>query len=102
MTSRRRLPRPLAVEWEWQQRAACREAASAVFFHPELERGAAKRRRVERAKAVCQRCPVIMECRRQSIRLEEPYGVWGGLDEAERRQAIARRRRHTRHARSAH
>ena len=93
MTSRRVLLRPIAAEWAWQLRAACRDGPEAVFFHPDLERGSARQDRDERAKAVCARCPVITQCRRHAIAAEEPYGVWGGQDENERRVAIARRRR---------
>jgi WhiB family redox-sensing transcriptional regulator len=80
----RRLPPPLTETWDWQVRAACRGMDSAVFFHPENERGAAKVEREARAKEVCRRCPVIEPCRRHALAVQEPYGVWGGLSEAER------------------
>jgi WhiB family redox-sensing transcriptional regulator len=93
MTSRRVVARAVAAEWAWQLRAACRGAPGAVFFHPDSERGPARRDRDVKAKAVCAHCPVIVECRRHALAAEEPYGVWGGQDEHERRAAIARRRR---------
>ena len=93
MTSRKTLPRPVADDWAWQLRAACRDGPETMFFHPDLERGPARRARDARAKQVCARCPVIMECRRHAMATEEPYGVWGGQDEHERRAAIARQRR---------
>lgn len=96
MTSRKVLPRPVATDWAWQLRAACRGGPDAVFFHPDLERGSARQDRDNRAKAVCARCPVIVECRQHAIIAEEPYGVWGGQDEHERRLVIARRRRENR------
>ncbi|GLY65971.1 hypothetical protein Atai01_25900 [Amycolatopsis taiwanensis] len=37
-------------------------------------------------------CPVIVECRHHALTAEEPFGVWGGLDETERRAAITRRK----------
>jgi WhiB family redox-sensing transcriptional regulator len=79
-----RLPGPLMDLWEWQYDGACRDAEPAVFFHPEGERGAARRRRAEAAKAICSRCPVLVECRAHALRVREPYGVWGGLTEEER------------------
>lgn len=79
-----RLPRPLIERWEWQFEGACREVEPSAFFHPEGERGGARRRRVEAAKAVCARCPVIEACREHALRVREPYGVWGGLSEEER------------------
>ena len=94
MTSRRVIHRAVAADWAWQLRAACRSSPDQIFFHPDLERGPARRSRDARAKAVCARCPVIVECRRHAITAGEPYGVWGGQDEKERRALIARRYRH--------
>lgn len=37
------------------------------------------------AKAVCARCPVLEQCRDWAVETGEPHGVWGGLDEDERR-----------------
>lgn len=90
------MPQAVAAEWTWQLRAACRGAPNAVFFHPDQERGQSRRSRDEQAKAVCAHCPVIVECRRHAIDAEEPYGVWGGQDEDERRVLIARKRRESR------
>ena len=47
---------------------------------------------VEAAKAVCNSCPVMMQCREQALAIREPYGVWGGLSEEEREAIIAQRR----------
>jgi WhiB family redox-sensing transcriptional regulator len=55
-----------------------------MFFHPEGERGSAKAARERAAKALCATCPVIMECRAHALKVREPFGVWGGLTEAER------------------
>jgi WhiB family redox-sensing transcriptional regulator len=66
---------------------------SGVFFHPERERGPAKADREARAKAICARCPVRDPCRRHALAAEEPYGVWGGLTEAERDEIVRRHRR---------
>ena len=37
------------------------------------------------AKEVCHRCPVMDLCREFALQTREPFGVWGGLAEAERR-----------------
>lgn len=84
-----RLPGPVMDLWEWQFDGACREADPTLFFHPEGERGAARRRRAEAAKAVCASCRVLEQCRRQSLSVREPYGVWGGLSEDERVAILA-------------
>ena len=80
----------VAEKWDWQRHGACRGMDSAFFFHPENERGAARANREIRAKQVCSRCPVIEECRRWALDVQEPYGVWGGLSEAERDELVRR------------
>lgn len=70
--------------WDWQFYAACQNKDETLFFHPPGERGSTRRRRDALAKAICATCPVMMQCREQSLRVREPYGVWGGLSEHER------------------
>ncbi|MFG2359136.1 WhiB family transcriptional regulator [Streptomyces sp. NPDC048521] len=77
---------PLLDVWEWQCHAACRGMASSVFFSPTGERGEARRRREEGARAVCRSCPVSSVCRTFAESFGEQYGVWGGITESERRQ----------------
>jgi WhiB family redox-sensing transcriptional regulator len=66
---------------------------SALFFHPEGERGPARSDREARAKQVCATCPVVAECRVHALAVQEPYGVWGGLSEAERDLIVRREER---------
>jgi WhiB family redox-sensing transcriptional regulator len=75
---------PLDATWDWQEHGACREADTALFFHPQNERGLSRVRRDRAAKSVCARCAVRLECADYAIRAREPYGVWGGLTEEER------------------
>ena len=67
---------------------ACRAADPRTFFHPEGERGPARRDRDAAAKAVCAACPVLAECARHALAVREPYGVWGGLSESDRDEFI--------------
>ena len=55
-----RLPGPVAEKWEWQMDGACRGAETTLFFHPEGERGPARRDRDAAAVAICQACPVVV------------------------------------------
>ena len=73
-----------------------------LFFHTDNERGSARERRESRAKAICQTCPVLAQCRTHAMTVQEPYGIWGGLGEIERRQLFLRQRRAARKAVGAH
>lgn len=86
------LPGPTSDFWEWQLRGACRGAASAVFFHPDGERGRARTMREHRAKAICRECPVLAQCRDHALAVGEVYGIWGGMSESERAAADRRQR----------
>ncbi|HEX4725940.1 MAG TPA: WhiB family transcriptional regulator [Pseudonocardiaceae bacterium] len=88
MADIRRLPGPVAERWDWQLRGLCRQLDSSVFFTPERERGAIRTRREQHAKAVCARCPVLQQCREHALRAREPYGVWGGMTEHERKVTL--------------
>jgi WhiB family transcriptional regulator, redox-sensing transcriptional regulator len=76
--------RPMLDEWSWQEDAACRAVDPELFFHPDNERGRARRRRARAAKSICNNCAVIDACRAFAIRTRQPFGVWGGISEDER------------------
>jgi WhiB family redox-sensing transcriptional regulator len=73
----------------WQSRAACRGPQASVFFPPShFERKEEKEARESRAKAICSTCPVRRPCLEYAVRIREPHGIWGGLNEMERKQLI--------------
>lgn len=73
-------------EIEWQIRAACRGPQAAMFFPPSsFERKEDKAEREQRAKAICGGCSVRKDCLAYALRIREPHGIWGGLNESERR-----------------
>jgi len=84
-----RLPGPVAGLWEWQLDGSCRREGPEVFFHPDGERGPARRNRDRAAKAVCLGCPVVQNCREHALTVREPYGVWGAMTADERETAYA-------------
>jgi WhiB family redox-sensing transcriptional regulator len=76
----------------WQAKAGCRGPQSAMFFPPShSERKDERLARERAAKAICKLCPVRRECLDYAIRIREPHGIWGGLNELERKQVIERR-----------
>jgi WhiB family transcriptional regulator, redox-sensing transcriptional regulator len=84
MADTRRLPEPLLDYWDWQLAAACRGMDIATFYHPRAERNPSRERRIATAKAICNACPAINECLAHALRVQEPYGIWGGVSEDER------------------
>ena len=82
--------------WEedvsWQQDALCRGADVNLFFTPShLEHKEEREEREDRAKAICAGCPVRNPCLSFALRTREPHGVWGGMNEIERRHLLLRR-----------
>jgi WhiB family redox-sensing transcriptional regulator len=75
----------------WQAKAACRGPQSSVFFPPShFERKDEKEAREGHAKAICATCAVKRACLEYALRIREPHGIWGGLNEVERKQVLAR------------
>jgi len=82
----------LRVDETWQTKAACRGPQAAVFFPPsQFERKDEKLEREERAKEICQGCSVREPCLDYAVSIREPHGIWGGLNELERKQMLAAR-----------
>jgi len=76
---------------DWRASAACRDMDTAVFF-PESDGEATL------AKAVCAACPVREACLDFALLTRQDDGVWGGLDENERRRVRRRRQEAARKA----
>jgi WhiB family transcriptional regulator, redox-sensing transcriptional regulator len=71
---------------DWTDAAACRNSEGALFYPSDsAER---KEDRLERelvAKRICASCGVREECLEAALARHETYGIWGGLNEFERR-----------------
>ena len=76
---------------EWMARGNCRNFPPAMFFPSD---GAG----VERARAICAKCPVTSECLEYALTEHIDHGVWGGCSERERRRIAKRRRLEVRSA----
>lgn len=80
------------IEDAWQVKAACRGPQSSVFFPPQqFERKDEKLERESRAKEICHTCSVKKECLEYALAIREPHGIWGGLNEVERKQVLVQR-----------
>ena len=76
----------------WQAKAACRGPQASAFFPPShAERKEEKAARESRAKTICAECHVRRDCLEYAIRIREPHGIWGGLNETERKVLLERR-----------
>ena len=73
----------------WWERAVCRGQDASFFFAPSyFEKRADKQAREAVAKALCVRCPVREPCLEFALTTRDPHGVWGGLNEMERRALL--------------
>ncbi|MER5507604.1 WhiB family transcriptional regulator [Streptomyces sp. NPDC059690] len=64
----------------WRLQALCVGEDPELFFPlAETERATA------RARAVCRRCPVLLDCRDWAIRHGETDGIWGDTTASQRR-----------------
>ena len=76
----------------WRADAACKGESASYFFAPNhFERKPEKDFREGRARSLCRGCPVRQLCLEYALAVGETHGIWGGLNELERRR-LARRR----------
>lgn len=76
----------IRIDELWQVKAACRGPQAVAFFPPQhFERKVEKREREQHAKAICATCSVREPCLEYAIEVGEAHGIWGGLNESERR-----------------
>jgi WhiB family redox-sensing transcriptional regulator len=77
----------------WRAYAECRGENAVYFFAPShFERKPEKDLREGMARSLCRRCKVQKQCLDYSIQVEEGHGIWGGLNELERKRLLRRRR----------
>ncbi len=87
-----RLDADLLLAPSWRADAACRAQSAVHFFAPaHFERKPEKDAREGAARALCRTCPVLEPCLEFSILVQEPHGIWGGLNELERKRLTRKR-----------
>ena len=85
---------PLLSSSSWRERAACLNFPAVLFFGMDDSESSAERRsREDSAKRICLSCEVKNECLEYALSTREPYGIWGGLTEIERRARLHHRHR---------
>ena len=73
----------------WQYDAMCRQHSSNLFFPPAtFEKKEEREKREAKAKAVCSSCPVKLECLEEAKEIAERFGIWGCLNEVERKRYL--------------
>jgi len=76
---------------QWQLDAACRGEHASAFYPPiHFERKEVRLARERLAKSICAQCGVKQACLAHALRTAELHGIWGGMNEAERRQLTDR------------
>ncbi|MGW2937858.1 WhiB family transcriptional regulator [Streptomyces sp. NPDC001156] len=68
---------------EWYDEAACRSGDPDELFVQGAQQN--------RAKAVCNACPVRTECLVEALDNRIEFGIWGGMTERERRSLLRRK-----------
>lgn len=76
----------LSPAQNWLEQAACRGEDAAIFYPPNSGESRAERQmREHMAKSICQTCEVKPACLSHAVTNDERYGIWGGLNDLERR-----------------
>lgn len=88
------LPAPVAPPTgDWHRRGLCAGENPEVFFPSNGDSGA-------RAREICTACPVREDCIQYATEADE-FGIWGGLDQQQRRALKRRQFRQARRARAS-
>ena len=76
-------------EVSWRVYGKCYGENAVHFFPPShFERKPEKDAREGAARALCAACPVRVECLDYALTVQEPHGIWGGMNELERRRLL--------------
>lgn len=70
---------PALASGDWKEDGACRQIDPDLWFPRSCNSTHT------RAASICARCPVRRACLAWALVFDERFGIWGGLDPAERR-----------------
>lgn len=83
-------------ELTWRAGAECQSDNATHFYAPShFERKPEKDQREGAARALCRRCKVKEQCLAYSLQVAENHGIWGGLNELERKRLLRARKTQT-------
>ncbi len=71
---------------DWREWAACRGMDPDLFIEPFHEVARTRATREAKARAVCDRCPVVIDCLGEALSNDEKHGIWGGMNRREREE----------------
>ena len=72
-----------SADYSWRNEAVCRDTDPELFF-PVGTTGQALLQ-IDKAKEVCDECPVKVKCLDFALETNQDSGIWGGTSEEERR-----------------
>jgi WhiB family redox-sensing transcriptional regulator len=76
-------------ELTWRAGAECQTDNAVYFYAPShFERKPEKDLREGVARALCRKCNVRDQCLDYSLQVSESHGIWGGLNELERKRLL--------------
>jgi WhiB family redox-sensing transcriptional regulator len=81
---------------DWRHDSACADAKNSDIFFPlgvDPDSEDEPPYPSPDAKAICDRCPVRVECLAYALRSQIPYGIYGGMSAYERSLMIKRKQR---------
>ena len=71
------------ADYTWRRGAICRDTDPDLFFPVGTTGNALVQ--IDRAKEVCDQCPVKVDCLDYALETNQDSGIWGGTSEEERR-----------------
>lgn len=83
--------------WKYQGNCATESGDNLVYFMPDFSRygdrlGSGKEAAIAKATAICQDCPVIVECEEYRRAHKIVWGIWAGVYHAPTRNSTSRSR----------
>jgi len=79
---------------DWHEDASCKDMDQSIFYGDEDRSGKARHHpnltvdEVQRARRICNNCPVQMACLEAAIVNREEFGIWGGSTAGQRKRWI--------------